>query len=737
MSDTDKMLGEVTAREEWLASKWHKPVKEIYNVYEGAKHAETPFNILYSNTEVLVPNLFSAAPKPIVRKRFGELRADAAAKAAERMVEYEMDTNLSGYPDFVEAIGAAVLDAALPGQGQCRVRVVEEKVCTDYVQHDAYIWGYAKRWEDTPWIAYRMDKTLEDIFNTFKTPPEVRALVEIARNTAGTTDGEGKPSTHAIYEVWNKANRKVFFLCDLFPEKHVQTLDDPLRLSGFFPSGKPLRLIETPCSTLPRPLYHLYRQQALELNLITQRITRITEAIQVRGIYDGGIPELEQVFDTSGTAENKLIPTNNPGGMMRDGGLDKHIWLVPVEKLVQTLQTLYQVRDQIKATIYEILGIGDILRGVTKASETASAQEIKDKWGTLRIKKSREKVSSFVRWHIRAMIELSAEHLPEKVWADATGLDYTPSLEAGIASEIMGAPQDPEKPKWSQVLDALKNDLKRSYIVDIETNSTVDGDATEEKRDAIDFMNALGQAMPVMEGLGSQGPEGFKAAQILLVEICKKYRLGSEIQSAVMQMVPQAGKMTPEQEEQQKAMDQQKQELDQQAEQIKQQAEQATQAEGQIKEMGAQLKEQIFSAKEQLGGENDRIKDAQRAVDDAAKDLEHQKAELDLARRELELEKQAFELQMTQKQVEFAGVKQQAQGEMQQKELGLQQSVVQHESKKVQEGAKEADSKTDSIGEVLTLLKSQTETVTKLIDTMMRPVIITKTGEGKFEKKLG
>ena len=134
-------LSKVTSREGVIKTEWLDKTKDIYETYEGGRALDTPFNILYSNTEVLVPNLFSNTPKPVVRRRFGEMRADAVAQAAERMAEYCLDTNVSGYPDFVEAVEAAVLDSALPGQGQCRIRVVEGVPCLDYVQHDKFIWG--------------------------------------------------------------------------------------------------------------------------------------------------------------------------------------------------------------------------------------------------------------------------------------------------------------------------------------------------------------------------------------------------------------------------------------------------------------------------------------------------------------------------------------------------------------------------------------------------------------------
>ena len=262
-----RLLEQVIAREKVIKTEWHDKTKSTFELYEGGREEETPFNILYSNTEILVPNLFSSAPKPVVSKRFGEMRADMASRASERMAEYCMDTNISGYPEFVEAIEAAVLSAALPGQGQCRARVIEGVAVVDYVQHDQFIWGYAKRWEDTPWVAYRHDKTLEDTKREFNVPEAVAAKI-VQPEESSTTKDKG-PATLAIYEVWNKLDRQVYFLCESFPDKLIQQVEDPLGIAGFFPSGKPLRLLSTPISTMPRSMYNLYKRQAEELNAVT------------------------------------------------------------------------------------------------------------------------------------------------------------------------------------------------------------------------------------------------------------------------------------------------------------------------------------------------------------------------------------------------------------------------------------------------------------------------------------
>ena len=264
------------------------------------------------------------------------------------------------------------------------------------------------------------------------------------------------------------------------------------------------------------------------------RIKRVTQAIRVRGIYNGNLPEMSQIF-ADGANENQLIPAERPSVLTNDGGLDRQIWLIPTDKLIVVLQQLLLMREQVKSTIYEILGIGDILRGVSRASETLGAQEIKDKWGSLRINKMRDKTARYIRSLLRLLAEVGAKHSPEEVWAAATGLPLLPAMQAMVLQQS-GA-QLPA-PTWESVLQVLRDDLQRSYTIDIETNSTVDSEATQDKQDVAEFMNALGQAMAGLAPLASLGPEGFEATKAIVVEFTKKFRMGAEVQAVLERLKP-------------------------------------------------------------------------------------------------------------------------------------------------------------------------------------------------------
>ena len=730
--DYKKILDEVLAREKVIKKEWLDKTKDTYETYDGGKADSTPFNILYSNTEILVPNLFSAAPKPVVRRRFGERRADGATRAAERMAEYCMDTNLPGYPDFVDAIESCVLDAALPGQGQSRVRLVDSTAVIDYVPHDMFVWAYAKRWEDTPWIAYRYDKTIADTVREFDVAPEVAE--KFVRPTGNGTESntDKGPPTIEVYECWNKATREVLFLTPSHPDSCIKKVDDPLELKGFFPSGKPLRLLATPVSTMPKSLYGLYKKQAEELNEITRRITKVSKAIQVRGFYDGGIAEMAQLFDDSDT-ENRMVAVTNPGGMNRDGGIDKHIWLIPIEKLVVVLQQLFTIRDGIKNTIYEILGIGDILRGVSAASETASAQEIKDKWGTLRIKKSREKVSAFVRVQIRLLVEVSAKHVDEQIWGKVTGLPFISSIEAQVLAAspppmpMPGMPPQGPPPKppenWGSILGLLRDDLTRSYTIDIETNSTVDGDATTEKSELTEFMTAFAQTTQSLGPLAAGSQEGFELSKAILTEVFKRFRLGGDILSLLDAMKPPPKPESPEavkmKEEAQKLM-----------EQAQSKDEQATGAMDSARAAFEQQKQQLDQITEQLRSERKNLDDMGMKLREKALELDTKEASLDMQIREAEIAVGKREVAVDAKIKDTTVALKSADT------MGRAKEMVQAKDREVAAKPPPAPPAADpALAKLVEAMSTQAAAVAELVKVMGRPVKITKTGPNSYTKE--
>ena len=276
---------------------------------------------------------------------------------------------------------------------------------------------------------------------------------------------------------------------------------------------------------------------------------------------------------------------------------------MPIEQLVNVLIQLYQARNKCKQIIYEITGISDIMRGSTNANETLGAQEIKKSFGTLRLKRLQSEVQRYARDLLRMMLEIAASKFSTETWQKMTGLPYLTDEQKQILdmqmqqAQMTGQPPPPELqqqmqiPAWSDILEMLNDDVQRAYRIDIESNSTVQPEATEDQKNIAEVMNALAQYMNGVAPLVVNGSLPFEAAQSMMLAISRRFRFGNEIEEHIMAMKP------PEKEDP-KAAEQAKAQADAQAKQAEMQAQaQMKQAEAQIRAQEKQIDLQAESAK--------------------------------------------------------------------------------------------------------------------------------------------
>lgn len=645
---------------------YRKDGQEICDIYAGDKKDETPFNILFSNTETLLPALFSQTPRPIVEQKHKnkkDIVGQMAANASQKLLEYLVDNNLEGYETYSGSMEAATLDALLPGRAVTAIKydapddLSWELVCTDHKKWDRVYFGYATKWEEVPWMAYELYVDKKEAENLIG---KLANKLKYTENEDSDDDDkvdededdQGGRETTCLYQIWDKDTKTVKYVSTQYKEGFLKEIKDPLSLSGFFNCPKPLKFINKPGSLTPKAPYKLYENQALELNRLTRRLNKIIEAIKVRGVYDAALgDDLKKLFDQD---DNGLEPTEK-GASLLDGGFDKAIWMMPVEKLVGTATALYQARESCKSVIYEIMGIGDIIRGASKASETLGAQNIKDKWGSMRLKRSQKDVAEYSRSTLRLMLEVAIQNFSVKSWVKMTGLEYPTDEQKQKAQEMIknfqkqsqamqqkaqqtGQPPQPPPPQmqqqlaeyqkiagmpsWEDILKALKDDYQRSYRIDIETNSTLDVEATEDKKLIAEFMNAMGQLMNGVMPMVKEKIMPFNAMKSMFSEIAQRFRFGRNVQEEIDAMQEPKG---PNPEEMQKKMEESQKQI--------QQAQQKIQSEQQQVE---QAKESLLAQSKQM---NDKL------TQQAAK---LQQQETDLRFREMELKHQKEMMMMKQ-----------------------------------------------------------------------------------------
>ena len=111
------------------------------------------------------------------------------------------------------------------------------------------------------------------------------------------------------------------------------------------------------------------------------------------------------------------------------------------------------------------------------------------------------------------------------------------------------------------VLAVLNNDLQRRYRVDVETNSTVDAEATEDKQMVGEFLNAMAQFLSGVTPMVEKGIFPFDAAKEVMLAVVRRYRFGDEVEEALKSLkAPNtAGKANPKVKAEQEKLELEKQ----------------------------------------------------------------------------------------------------------------------------------------------------------------------------------
>lgn len=565
--------------------KYRKNGQDCVNLYEAKTPENTPFAILYSNTETLLPAVYNQTPIPIVQRRYKDAdpNGKAVAETSTRILKFLVDTEDKDYDAFDDLMQATVLDGLITNRGVTRFRYVAhegsdyECVYGESVRWDKFIHGYARTWKKVPWVGFEWDMSKDELKKNFPKAnlADLRLFSDANTDEDDSTKAEDRDElagvkSYKVYEIWDKVTEKLIFLSAVSPDAPLKMVDDPLGLPSFFPVPRPLNFTRKVTTLIPTPLYTHYMAQAAELNELTRRLKAIIKAIKFRGAYNSAVEGIEKMLQAD---DNEMVPVENVQSMPDGTAMDKLFWTVPTNELAQTAQALYNQREQCKQVIYEITGISDILRGASLASETATAQNIKNQWGTLRLKRMQKEVQRYCREALTIMLEIAAQKFEIPTMRQMTGLQYFSAEEkqrvgAAIQQQQQmvqmqpppqpGQPPVPppppippevqammQAPTWEEITAIMRNEVALHYKVDIETNSTIDAEAAQDKQDISELLNALSQFLNGVAPLVEQGVLPVEVAKSMLLVVSRRFNFGSQLEDALNQMKAPEPKADP------------------------------------------------------------------------------------------------------------------------------------------------------------------------------------------------
>lgn len=635
MDDAEKAVkafsGEMSAADAGTAST-------LGNTYD--------FNILFANVETIVPAVINSPPAPDIRRRFQD--EDPAGKDVAELIERAIRIQVDDGKLQVELEGQAQ-DAFLAGRGVVRLRFnsdfvkdakdelgdatdaaeqpnvddgsgkddayagsvrsqlrgdgsaapaagdaasPQERLANERITFEAVSWrdyrhGPAKRWSDRPWDAFRFVIPRED----------ESAVFDAGLISSQTNDEERKARGEADsdltgWEVWCKRSKKVYFVDD--DGIILKTVDDPLGLTNFFCISTPVQPVELTGRLKPVTPFAIYKRLADELDLTTKRINIITNHMKVKGWYPGDAGDIANML----TAEDaEFVPIKDVEIWAANGGLAGAVAWWPVEKFVVVLKELYAAREQTKQAIYEITGISDIVRGASQASETATAQNIKTQWGSLRIQKMQRMMERGARDLFVMMSEIiptkfSAETLQEMTGVqliptqqDLTpvrpppgpppGAQVTPEQQQQLQQATQAAQQAEQQrqaklAKLQSIQQLLSKRLATTYRIDVESDSTVKADLSQQKQETAEFMQAAGAYWAAVGPLVMQGALSKDVAVEIFAANSRLFNLGKSVEDTLEKMLKDAKEAAnqppqPSPEQQKAQADAKAQEQDMQA----------------------------------------------------------------------------------------------------------------------------------------------------------------------------
>ncbi len=624
---------------------WRKESKTIFERYRAENLKNNSFNVLWSNTELMRPAIYNSTPKPDVRRRFRD--DDPLGKKTSELLGRCLSFSVDNY-GFDENIKMNVLDMLLCGRGVARVRYVPsivtvgteeqeadggdleplegdaeelawEQVTCEHVNWEDFAHGPGRVWSEVQWVGVRHQLTREELIDKFgEIGQKVNlspAADEDARNASDTNSAIGELfMTAEVWEIWDKEQRKVIFFSSGYPNAPLKEMDDPLSLDGFYPIPCPLYAIESTTSLVPVTLYSQYQEQAKELDLVSRRINKLTDGLKARGAYDATMAELANVMEAE---DNQIVPVESVAAMYDRGGIEAGIWWMPIEQAAKVIQTLYAQREQCKNVIYEILGIADIMRGQSVASETLGAQQLKHQWGSIRLQKLQRSTQMYVRDIVRIMAEvISQKFQPETIMAMSqmqlpTDQQYQQQVQQAMiqyeqqammmAQQGQQPPAPPEIPPKpitiDDVINVLHSDEQRSYKIDIETDSTSNATIADDMEGLAAVLTGVTQFMQGIGPLVQAGAFPIEAAKEIVMTICRRSRLGTAVEDSLDKI--QAPQPAPQSDPNQAAL----QQAQIKAESDKYIAEVRVQSEERIAQMRAEMQSNVDQIREHAKAE--------------------------------------------------------------------------------------------------------------------------------------
>lgn len=535
-------------------SKFHADANRITQRYLDRRDAyvkdESKVNLFWSTMKVMLSMLYARPPKADVSRTYQDFEDDQARVAGlilQRLLNRGFDDDVSRWDD---AVRQGIEDWLIVGLGQMWLRyevktepyiipaqldpltgmelvpeqeaerIVDEDAPVDYIYWEDFYWSPARTWNEVRWVARRVWMTKDQLVERFG--EEIARIVplgmQVRKDDVNNQSPKHDPWAKAeVFEIWCKENKKVYWYAK-GADVILDVKDDPLQLDGFFPCPKPLAANLTSSNFMPRADYIFAQDQFNELDEINTRITWLTRAAKVVGVYDKSADGVQRMFQQG--AENQLIPVDNWALFAEKGGIKGQVDWAPIDMVTNCIERLRQYRQDKVMQIYEVLGISDVMRGSSRASETATAQQIKAQFGSTRIQLMQFYIADWISQGLRIKAEIICKHWQPETIIKRSNIERTP-----------------DAPMALQAVQLLKDEEMAEYRINVEADSMAALDWAAERDAAVQFMQGLGAFISQVAPMAQSVPQAAPVLLSLLQWSVSKFRVSQQIEGVLDQAI--------------------------------------------------------------------------------------------------------------------------------------------------------------------------------------------------------
>lgn len=599
LSESEKQaeINEIQAAQYWLeqvtqvskqeAQPWADECRSAWREFQGQKADGTwrPTRLwwaevyprYWSDTELMLPALYSRTPKAVSRRKFDS--PDPNAKVAtiinDRLAAWLMQT--SGFDDTMESSALGFLNT---NRQTCRIfyeekvskrkkkiyvteaigedgqpilldpeenlvlpdtvilndenglyfeseedeEIIRPRVITKPVQFDKLrISPGARNPSEIWWIAYEITITKKDAAKLFG--DKIKNIQNPTPSQTSSSDWDTDNRVRrtsdlfTYWELWNYRDKQVYWLHEQYKKGFLKKEDDIYHLQNFFPSPKFMLDNMRYDSCYPAPDYTQCKDAYEQMHILYKRINLSTRVLKSCILFDGAEQDLANFFRE--LSDNQGIGVSKWAEDQVQGGFANKIFIPDFSPIVLVLQQLVQAFERQKVAIDELRGITDIIRGASEPETSATAEKIKDRRSSLRFAKKKKAMLKFAVETLQMMLDLAYKTFDDEYIKEITGV-------------MLMSPEDQRR--VPAALEILRNDEERQIRIDIETDSMVLFDDMDRKEQSLQLMGTVGE---YIKDISRSDPVLLPALVTLLGKVIRTMDDAREAEDPVLQAFTQ------------------------------------------------------------------------------------------------------------------------------------------------------------------------------------------------------